>query len=72
MNLTDEILNALSAQFPKENIKIQFDGKLLVLTITDQQFLGLTPVKRQQLVYKIINPWILDKTVHAVQLNLSN
>ena len=71
MSLTDAILDALQTKFPKENVKIHFDGKLLVLTITDPQFSGLTALRRQQLVYEIINPWILNKTVHAVQLNLS-
>ena len=72
MNILDEIRNALKQQFNQNPISLDYDGKLLVITICDSAFKGLSPVKQQQMVYQIINPWILDKTIHAVKLNLSS
>lgn len=71
MSLQDELFNALKSRFPHGKIALDYDGKLLVVSIEDQQFKGLSKVKQQQLVYEVLNPWIVDKTIHAVKLNLS-
>ncbi len=38
------------------------------LTIVSEAFAGLSPVKKQQLVYQCLNPLIADGTLHAVNM----
>lgn len=41
------------------------NGKYEVLAVGNL-FAGLSPVKRQQLVYKVLNEYIADGRIHAV------
>lgn len=45
------------------------DGKYLVRVVSDS-FDGLNAVKRQQAVYKILNPHIATGEIHAVSMDL--
>lgn len=45
------------------------DGKYLVTAIGDV-FQGLTAVKRQQIVYQILNEHIVSGVIHAVTMRL--
>ena len=45
------------------------DGKYLV-TATGDVFQGLTAVKRQQIVYQILNEHIVSGVIHAVTMRL--
>ena len=45
------------------------DGKYLV-TATGDVFQGLTAVKRQQIVYQILNEHIISGVIHAVTMRL--
>ncbi len=45
------------------------DGKYLV-TATGDVFQGLTAVKRQQIVYQILNEHIVSGVIHAVTMSL--
>ena len=72
MTIQQDIQKALHSEFPEGEIEIHFDGKLLTVEITDKVFEGLSKVRQQQLVNKILSPWVLNKTVHAVTLKLGS
>lgn len=46
------------------------DGKFLV-RIVSEVFDGLNAVKRQQFVYRLLNPHISSGAIHAVSMELS-
>jgi acid stress-induced BolA-like protein IbaG/YrbA len=67
----DQIKQLLEAEFTKCRIEVEGgDGKYLV-TIVGDVFEGLNAVKRQQTVYKVLNPHISSGAIHAVSMRLS-
>ena len=68
MSLNDQLHAALKEKFPQADISLNFDGKLLSINISSEQFKGLSKVKQHQLVYKAIEPWVLNQEVHAVKI----
>lgn len=44
------------------------DGRHFSATVISEQFAGLTPVKKQQLVYATINPQVVSGAIHAITL----
>ena len=67
---SDQIRELLSESMPDCEVVIEgSDGKYLVTAIGDI-FEGLTAVKRQQIVYQILNEHIVSGVVHAVTMRL--
>mgnify|MGYP006308826151 CR=1 FL=1 len=67
---SDQIEQLLQAEFPDCQISVEGgDGKYLVTAIGDV-FAGLNAVKRQQTVYKVLNPHISSGAIHAVSMRL--
>ncbi len=67
---SDSVTQLLSAEFPGCNIKVDGgDGKYLVTAVGDI-FQGLNPVKRQQMIYQVLNPHIASGVIHAVTMRL--
>ena len=66
-----EIQNLLNKQLPSCNIKVDSNNGHFHINATGEIFLGLNSVKRQQLVYQIINEYIKNGTIHAVSIKAS-
>ena len=66
-----EIQNLLNTQLPNCNIKVEGSNGHFDIYVTGEIFLGLNSVKRQQLVYQIINEYIKNGTIHAVSIKAS-
>jgi acid stress-induced BolA-like protein IbaG/YrbA len=65
-----EIEKALSAEFEGTDITAAgADGKYQVRIISDA-FAGLNAVKRQQSVYRVLNPHIASGAIHAISMQL--
>mgnify|MGYP001185408864 CR=1 FL=1 len=64
-SIEDELQNA----FPDSQIRVSSEGKLLKLNIKALQFKNVTKVKRQQMIYAVINHRIKTGEVHAVSIN---
>lgn len=67
---TDEIKQLLAQHFPDADIDVQTDGYHYDLVLVSDDFEGLTPVKKQQMVYAAINDNIADGSMHAVNMKL--
>jgi acid stress-induced BolA-like protein IbaG/YrbA len=68
---TDIIRKLLLDDLPDCEVAVEGgDGKYLV-TATGDVFEGLNAVKRQQLVYKILNEHIASGAIHAVTMRLA-
>jgi len=63
-----EIQDLLNKKLPNCNIKVEGSNGHFDINVTGEIFLGLNSVKRQQLVYQIINEYIKNGTIHAVSI----
>ena len=66
-----EIQDLLNKKLPNCNIKVEVSNGQFDINVTGEIFLGLNSVKRQQLVYQIINEYIKNGTIHAVSIKAS-
>ena len=66
----EEIERLLGEGFPRSEVSVQgMGGKYMVRVVSDH-FEGLNAVKRQQSVYRILNPHISSGAIHAVSMEL--
>ncbi|MCK9535304.1 MAG: BolA family transcriptional regulator [Pseudomonas sp.] len=49
-------------------VEVEGEGCNFQLNIISDDLAVLSPVKRQQQVYAVINPWIADGSMHAVTM----
>jgi acid stress-induced BolA-like protein IbaG/YrbA len=61
-----EILSLLQQQHPEIDWQVETDGYYFTVTGVGEAFAGLNAVKRQQLVYAVLNPLIASGALHAV------
>ncbi len=67
---TTEIARLLNAAITNANIEVQGgEGKYQVQVISSI-FVGLNRVKRQQVIYRVLNDHIASGAIHAVNMNL--
>lgn len=66
--LVDEIKNAVRAAIPGCEVDVTMEGNHAYLTVVSEAFRGLTPVKKQQLVYSALQETIASGAVHAVHM----
>ena len=66
-----EIQDLLNKHLPNCNIEVEGSNGHFDINVTGEIFLGLNSVKRQQLVYQIINEYIKNGTIHAVSIKAS-
>ncbi|MFP6789863.1 MAG: BolA/IbaG family iron-sulfur metabolism protein [Thalassolituus sp.] len=62
-----EILEVLQTEAPEVTWSV-VDGYVKEIMGVGEAFEGLNAVKRQQYVYKILNPYIVDGSLHAVSI----
>ncbi len=66
--LVDEITQAVTAFIPGSAVEVRMEGNHAHLKVVSEQFRGLTPVKKQQLVYAAVKGMIESGAVHAVHM----
>lgn len=67
---SEDIKKLLEVGFPQAEIEVQSDGYHAQVVIISEVFEGLSPVKRQQQVYAVLNDKIADGSLHAVVMKL--
>ena len=65
-----DIEQLLQRELPDCNIMVEGGGGKFQVVATGDVFEGLNAVKRQQLIYKYLNPHIQSGAVHAVSMLL--
>ena len=65
---TDDIRARIEAAIGVEKMDMQADGNRLQLAIVSNDFSGLNRVKRQQLIYAVLNELISSGEIHAVSM----
>ena len=64
----EEVKNLLQSQLVDGDITVSGEGSHFDIVVVGQQFDGLRPVPRQQLVYAALNEKIADGSIHAVNI----
>jgi len=64
----EDIREVLENTFGDGPIELQAEGNKLVLSLVSDKFEGLSRVKRQQLVYSLLNDRIASGEIHAVTM----
>ena len=67
---SEELKALLAENFPDAEIAIQIDGSHFLIDIVCETFEGLRPLKRQQMIYQLIQDKIADGSMHAIHMNL--
>lgn len=63
-----ELKSILEEALPECRVEVEGEGGKYQVTVVGECFAGLTPVRRQQLVYGGLGSLIADGTVHAVSI----
>lgn len=66
--LPEEIVQAVTESIRDAKVDAHLEGNHAHLTVVSEQFEGLLPVKRQQLVYAALQPAIASGAIHAVHM----
>lgn len=66
----EEIAKLVREGIPDAEVDVQGGGGKYTLRVVSDRFAGLGPVKRQQTVYRILNPHIASGAIHAVSMDL--
>jgi acid stress-induced BolA-like protein IbaG/YrbA len=66
----DEIAGLLTQALPNAIIDVQGDGYKYQVNVVSSDFAGLSRVKRQQAIYKVLNAHIQSGAIHAVNMLL--
>jgi acid stress-induced BolA-like protein IbaG/YrbA len=62
------IKQVLTDALAAERVLVGGDGRHFEITVVSTHFEGQRPVKKQQLVYTVLNEKIADGTIHAVMM----
>ena len=60
----------LEQKLDNTQVEVEGEGCNFQLNIISDDLSALSPVKRQQQVYAVLNPWIADGSIHAVTMKL--
>jgi len=63
-----ELQTRLEQQFSDCEVKAEGDGSHFLVEIIGNRFLGLSTLKRQQLVYACVNDLIASGEIHALTI----
>lgn len=63
-----DIQTLLESHIPNCKAQVQVDGSHANVVVVSGQFEGLSPLKKQQLVYGALNQAIADGRIHAVHM----
>lgn len=64
----EEVKNIIESQISEATVLTEGEGCNFSVTVVSEQFTGLMPVKRQQLVYQCVNAQIADGSIHALTI----
>ena len=64
----DEVKTLLVQGLSDCEITVSGEGSHFDILVVGELFAGLRPVKKQQLVYAVLNDQIADGTIHAVNI----
>lgn len=64
----DEIQALVAEKVPDSEVQVGLDGNHVSLLVISPAFAGMSPVKKQQLVYSALSEPLDDGRIHAVHM----
>lgn len=64
----EQIKALVEAKVPESQVQVGIDGSHVSLVVISAAFRGLSPVKKQQMVYAALADQIADGSLHAVHM----
>ncbi|HZJ93122.1 MAG TPA: BolA family protein [Thiopseudomonas sp.] len=64
----DAVKQLLEEKLENTQVEVEGEGCNFQLNIISDDLAALGPVKRQQQIYAVLNPWIADGSIHAVTM----
>lgn len=64
----DQIKQVLESSLNAQHVAVEIDGSHVKVVVVSEQFDGLSPVKKQQLVYACLQDAIASGAIHAVHM----
>lgn len=64
----EEVQTLLATHIPGCRAEVQIEGNHVHVVVVSDQFEGLSPVKRHQLVYGVFTDPLADGRIHAVHI----
>jgi len=64
----EQVTELLEAALPNSEIQVSNDGNHFFVTAISDVFEGLNRVKRQQLIYGVLNEHVLSGSIHALHI----
>ena len=65
---TDEIKALIEAGIESAQVTVKGDNGMFDTIVVAEQFAGLSPVKKQQMVYATVNTQITSGEIHALSI----
>lgn len=66
--IEQEIIDMVVAAIPGAQVQAHMEGNHAHITVTSAAFTGLSPVKKQQMVYAALGDAIANGAIHAVHI----
>ncbi len=66
--LAEEVKQLIEQNMDNTTVEVEGEGCNFQLTLISDELAAMSPVKRQQAVYAILNPLIADGSIHAVTM----
>lgn len=66
----EDVANLVREGIPDAEVQVQGEGGKYLVRVVSDHFAGLGAVKRQQAVYRVLNPHIASGAIHAVSMDL--
>ncbi len=64
----EQVAALLEAALPDSDIDVKNDGNHYFVTAVSAAFDGVSRVKRQQMIYAVLNEHVLSGTIHALHI----
>jgi len=64
----EAVKNLLQERIATEHVEVEGDGRHFNVLVVSGEFAGLSPVKKQQVVYAALNSEIASGDIHAVNM----
>lgn len=64
----DQIKAKIENAVPDSQVEVQIEGNHVHVRVVSPAFAGLSPVKKQQMVYAVLNDQIASGEIHAVHM----
>ncbi|WP_304639583.1 BolA family protein [Pseudomonas sp.] len=63
-----EVKQLIEAELPDTQVEVEGEGCNFQLNVISDQLAALSPVKRQQQIYALLNKQIADGSIHAITM----